>query len=611
MLSHFKVADLANLARGPRNPKNVDRIVKKLKEFLGYDFLISDPDPNRFSHEEDVRESFGQVETPRWVADLMARLAIKNGNEKILDPCFGNGVFLRAAYERMSSLSGDIASEKLNLIYGVEIDPLSFTRGLSEFLKDARAKEVAPNFFLGDIFDFTKRQFDVVIMNPPYVRQEKLSESGVAGSDKEIMIKKALDGPHSLEISARSNLYSYFIIHLTKHVKENGRLAAIIPKVWLDSKYGQSLQKFLLENYDVEYVLDFGTDTFSGVIVEDCILILKKGATPDAKTKFVHIKRKDDLGKIERLLDKKTNVFENEIVSEIVVDRKMLLADHKWGKLLHAPPEVAGLLLCKGLVRLGDIANVVRGTTTLWNDFFMFDDEKARKHGIGNSFLVDILSSPKDVVGYATGRWATPSKMLSVEKMRKSGEPSSLSKYIESASRLDAPLSVKRMMENDPAGWHMHSRPKSGPIVFSYIIRRVKNFVLNDGGYAIRDNFYIITPKKDDPLLLFGLLNSSLVRTLLELSGRRYGNGLLKIQAYELADLGVPDPSILTDSQKSDIMKVAGQISKMRFDDPKVGPLLREIDMTVHSCLKISASPEDMSRMEHDLREKRLGRTAA
>lgn len=608
MLTHFKVADIASIAKESRNRKNADLIIKKLNESMGYGFLISNLNLEHFS-QESVRESLGQVETPKWVADLMAYLSIKSGNEKILDPCFGNGVFLQASYDRLESLSGAKPDDILGLIHGVEVDPFSFARGLNEFLSHVGVMDSPGNFLLGDIFDFAKKDFDVVIMNPPYVRQEKLSEANGSRTDKEVMIKKALDGSSASDVSARSNLYSYFIIHLTKHIRENGRVAAIIPKVWLDSKYGQSLQKFLLENYDVEYILDFDTDTFTGVIVEDCVLILKRGATPGATTRFAHIKKKSGPEKIEALLNKKRS-FENETIRSVAVDRRTLSGDHKWGKFLHASPDMISLLLCKGLVRLGDVADIVRGTTTLWNDFFMFDEQKAKRFGIEDRFLTKILSSPKDIVGYATDRWATPSMMLNMEKIHKGNESISFSRYLKSAGDLDAPLSVRTLIKNDPVGWYAHSKPKSGPIIFSYIIRRMKNFVLNSGGYAIRDNFYIITPKKDDPLVLFGILNSSLVKMLLELSGRRYGNGLLKIQAYELADLNVPDLSTMTDRQKSDIRKLAERLSKLGFDDPESGQIIRKIDEVVHDCLGLDVGPEAIAQLERSLLEKRLGRVA-
>ena len=62
-------------------------------------------------------------------------------------------------------------------------------------------------------------------------------------------------------------------------------------------------------------------------------------------------------------------------------------------------------------------------------------------------------------------------------------------------------------------------------------------------------------------MLLFGLLNSSLTKLSLEMSGRRYGNGLLKIQAYELKNMCVPDLMNMDNITKSKIKSAARSLS--------------------------------------------------
>ena len=64
-------------------------------------------------------------------------------------------------------------------------------------------------------------------------------------------------------------------------------------------------------------------------------------------------------------------------------------------------------------------------------------------------------------------------------------------------------------------------------------------FILNETNIVIRDNFYVITPKIN-VFLLFALLNNLYTYYQLECIGKKYGNGLLKIQSYDFKNLSFP-----------------------------------------------------------------------
>ena len=61
-------------------------------------------------------------------------------------------------------------------------------------------------------------------------------------------------------------------------------------------------------------------------------------------------------------------------------------------------------------------------------------------------------------------------------------------------------------------------------------------FVMNETSAFARDNFYVIKPKVDK-WVLFALLNNYYTYYQLELSGKRYGAGLLKLQRYDIEEL--------------------------------------------------------------------------
>ena len=66
----------------------------------------------------------GAFYTDAAVADFLARWAIRSPGDKVLDPSFGYGVFLRAAGERLRHLSGAPAMQ----VFGAEINPQAHAR---------------------------------------------------------------------------------------------------------------------------------------------------------------------------------------------------------------------------------------------------------------------------------------------------------------------------------------------------------------------------------------------------------------------------------------------------------------------------------------------------
>ncbi len=95
--------------------------------------------------------------------------------------------------------------------------------------------------------DIMKRGgFDVVIGNPPYVRQESLSEM------KELFSKKyeSFDG--------MADLYTYFIELGIKLLGPNGFFGIIVSSSFLRASYGEALRKTITRHATIRSIVDFG-----------------------------------------------------------------------------------------------------------------------------------------------------------------------------------------------------------------------------------------------------------------------------------------------------------------------------------------------------------------
>ena len=92
---------------------------------------------------------------------------------------------------------------------------------------------------------------DYVVGNPPYTRQEEITEITGKVSYKESMIDKALfEGKRKLaDISKRAGIHAYFFVHGTKFLKDGGRFGFIVSNSWMDVDYGKGLQELFLNAY--------------------------------------------------------------------------------------------------------------------------------------------------------------------------------------------------------------------------------------------------------------------------------------------------------------------------------------------------------------------------
>ena len=102
-----------------------------------------------------------------------------------------------------------------------------------------------------------KNGFDIVIGNPPYVRQEKISppnrlKEKVTLEDrreyKEKLIKSVIAHLPVIEkIDKKSDYYIYFYLHGLSLLNKKGTFCFITSNSWLDVGYGKGLQEFLLK----------------------------------------------------------------------------------------------------------------------------------------------------------------------------------------------------------------------------------------------------------------------------------------------------------------------------------------------------------------------------
>ncbi len=110
---------------------------------------------------------------------------------------------------------------------------------------------------------FEEGGFDVIIGNPPYVRQEEIRET-------KDYLKAIYDVYHG-----RADLYQYFFQRSMETLKDNGYFSYIVSNKWLRTGYGEPLREYL-NQYRIEEFIDFGdTEVFKGVAAYPSIIVMK------------------------------------------------------------------------------------------------------------------------------------------------------------------------------------------------------------------------------------------------------------------------------------------------------------------------------------------------
>lgn len=109
------------------------------------------------------------------------------------------------------------------------------------------------------------RGFDVVVGNPPYIRQEELGA-----------FKNHFQSAFAT-YAGTADLYVYFVERGMKVLAPGGRFSYILPNKWMRAGYGDKLRQFVKHQCRVEGITDFGDlPVFEEATTYPCILELQR-----------------------------------------------------------------------------------------------------------------------------------------------------------------------------------------------------------------------------------------------------------------------------------------------------------------------------------------------
>lgn len=545
---------------------------------------------------QDARRDLGQFATPEYIGDFLASWAVRDADDSILDPGIGAGQLASRALEKKLKLG---AENPLSEITGVDIDETAVAMAATTLkLVDGTG---SAELHQTDFIEFSPRSFedgeytvtsvDGVIANPPYSRHQVFDE------DRKARLNEIVSKELGYEVSLRTPLYGYFLIHAAQFLESGGRLAAIVPSRFLDTDFGRDLKRFLLEEFDIRAIVQFenGFNVFDEAKTRPSILLLERdGSETESPTK------------IASLSGWPTGIDANSLLSEDLEDipevesvnsvaQGLLSPTERWSHYL----EDDDILDAEEMAKFGDIADIGRGIATGDNDYFCLSQSEVEEYDIPEEYLQPIIRSTHglrkiDLKYNDWKEWYENGKEVYLlycysgeDPIKKSAiEDQNLLDYLklgEESSTTEGYLVSNR----DP--WYRVEKQSPAPILAKYMNRTGFVFMRNKAKLRSLNNVHTISTKEDydderkyEALLAY--LNSRALHKPLTKHSEDY-NGLKKIEIGQLEKVPVIDPTNLSQEKLESLSSLYEDLRKARRREVDDSNILDELDRELEPVL--------------------------
>ncbi|MCI7710581.1 MAG: Eco57I restriction-modification methylase domain-containing protein [Helicobacter sp.] len=403
--------------------------------------------------------------------------------------------------------------------------------------------------------------FDLVIGNPPYIRQEEIKH-----------LKPHLKKAFSI-YKGTSDIYTYFFEQGYKILKPKALLSFITSNKYTRAGYGEPLRAFILANTQILHYIDLnGLKIFDSATVDTSIITFTK--TPPSQDSF------DYLAPTQPSLD--TDELHAQPLHQSSLSKDSFIFQDQANQALKAKIESLGTPL-----KEWDI-NIYRGILTGYNEAFIIDSAK-REEILNNckdksektrtSKLIKKMLRGRDIKRYSyewAGLWLIctfPSLNLDIEKYP------SLKAYLESfRPRIDQSgekgcrkkTSNKWFETQDNIAYHEEFEKEK--IVYSEIVRN-SQFYLDSDKYN-PDRFYaeatsfILTGESLHYLL--AILNSKCATFVFKTfyAGGGLGESGFRYKKQFLEKLPIPKIDSTNKALSDEIISLVEQILDSKAKDP-------------------------------------------
>lgn len=221
----------------------------------------------------------GAYFTPDGAAILMARWALRNTEDVVLEPSLGNGQFAIAI--RQAAIARGWSPPKL---HACELDSSTAEQAIESGAVQANLLHIG-DFLAASHWPMV----DVVIGNPPYVRLRELN------SKLRRSAMRAAELSMGSETDSAGSVWVPFVAKATSHLKPGGRLAFVLPLDFTYVRYARPLWEFLGQSFGRIRVLRFRERVFPDILQNVLILLAEKRGECTTRVELIAHERLSDL----------------------------------------------------------------------------------------------------------------------------------------------------------------------------------------------------------------------------------------------------------------------------------------------------------------------------
>jgi adenine-specific DNA methylase len=482
----------------------------------------------------------GGYYTPPDIVCAIVEKIINVPGEKILEPSFGDGVFISEAIKRKLSLGENIANIKKS-ITGIELDFDEYNK-LASHIKDDYSVNF-PNLFCEDFFAWFDRKnnnFDIVIGNPPFIRYQSFPEPArTRALDYSLM--------EGVRLNKLTNIWVPFVILSTALLKEKGHLGMVVPAELLQVSYAGPLRKYLLDSFETIVLFTCNELLFAGAEQETIVLLA------------VNRKQKDDKPGIIQVVETGTkdaliNAIKNHTINTPGTNKTRknipLHSGEKWTKYFLKNDDIRFIQSLEKddrVIPFKKLFSVDVGIVTGKNDYFVITRETALKYNLFEFVKPAVCRSYqiRDEI-FCFKDWKT---------LWEKGEAVGLLDFNNFDGHI--PVNVKNYLEYGTYNY-VHTGYKCSarkdwykvPSIWipdAFMFRQIHDFphlVLNHAKAVSTDTIHRV---KQNENVKFNqvLFYTYLTAVSAEIEGRSYGGGVLELEPSEAEKLLIPNPQYI------------------------------------------------------------------
>lgn len=464
----------------------------------------------------------GGYYTPELITEFITNWAIRSSKDTVLEPSCGDGSFIRSIVKCLDNKN--VTEDKIKKqVLGIELD--------KNEVKKARLK--GGTIANSDFFSYYmkkingKKNFDVVLGNPPFIRYQNFVEE---------YRKCAFDlmqqmGTHPNRLT---NIWVPFLILSCECLNAAGRLGMVIPAELFQVDYAAETRMYLSQKFERLIIITFNKLLFDGTQQEVVLLLGEKQST----------KKGIEVVEIESALD-----LQNLNVDGCDAEIKEL--DHsseKWVKYYLSKEELGLMRRLQNdnrLVKSTELFDVNVGVVSGQNDFFILNNELMQKF--------DLNDVVQPIIGRAEQLKGIQLNSMDLENLRKENkkvfifEPENLDynelsipekEYISYGEKAEYNTGYKCRIRKR---WYIVPQTWKPEAFMLRQINKYPKMILNRTNATNTDTLHKIRFLEGiSPELVVVAFLNSFTFAQCEITGRSYGGGVMTFEPGEVRKLQIP-----------------------------------------------------------------------